>query len=140
MQTWIIYAVLSMIFAGVTAIFAKYGLQNVSADAGLAIRTLVIFAIISSITVVGQKYREFTNLTSLQVWLLIFSGVTAALSWLFYFRAIKEGPVSYVAVIDKGSIVITLALSFLLLKEPMSPKIIVGSLMIVAGMLLLVFK
>jgi transporter family protein len=140
MQTWIIYAVLSMIFAGVTAIFAKYGLQNVSADAGLAIRTLVIFAIISSITVVGQKYREFTNLTSLQVWLLILSGVTAALSWLFYFRAIKEGPVSYVAVIDKGSIVITLALSFLLLKEPMSPKIIVGSLMIVAGMLLLVFK
>jgi transporter family protein len=140
MQTWIIYAVLSMIFAGVTAIFAKYGLQSVSADAGLAIRTLVIFAIVTGMTVVGQKYREFSNLTSLQVWLLILSGVTAALSWVFYFRAIKEGPVSYVAVIDKGSIVITLALSFLLLKEPMTPKVIVGSLMIVAGMLLLVFK
>src|SRR5689334_4524802 len=126
MQTWMVYAVLSMIFAGVTAVLAKYGLQNVSADAGLGIRTLVIFAIIAAINVVGEKYKEFVNLTGLQLTLLIFSGITTTLSWLFYYRALKDGLVTYVAIIDKGSIVITLLLSFVLLKEPMSPKVIAG--------------
>jgi transporter family protein len=140
MPTWIIYAVLSMMFAGVTAVLAKYGLQSISADAGLGIRTFVIFIIVGAITLVGQKYREFTNLSSLQLWLLVLSGVTTTLSWVFYYRAIKEGPVSYVAVIDKGSIVITLLLSFVLLKEPMTPRIVVGALLIVAGMLVLVLK
>lgn len=140
MQTWMIYAILSMIFAGVTSVLAKYGLQNISADAGLGVRTFVIFVIIAAITIIGQKYKEFVNLTSLQLTLLILSGVTTTLSWLFYYRAMKEGLVSYVAVIDKGSIVITLALSFLLLKEPMSPKIIAGGLLVTAGLLVLVWK
>ncbi len=140
MQTWMIYAILSMIFAGVTAIFAKYGLQNISADAGLGVRTFVIFVIIAAITIIGQKYKEFVNLTGLQLTLLVLSGVTTTLSWLFYYRAMKDGLVSYVAVIDKGSIVITLVLSFLLLKEPMSPKIIVGGLLVTAGLLVLVWK
>lgn len=140
MQTWMIYAILSMIFAGVTSILAKYGLQNISADAGLGVRTFVIFVIIAAITIIGQKYKEFVNLTTLQLTLLVMSGVTTTLSWLFYYRAMKEGLVSYVAVIDKGSIVITLVLSFLLLKEPMSPKIIAGGLLVTAGLLVLVWK
>jgi transporter family protein len=140
MQMWILYAVLSMIFAGVTSILAKYGLQNVSADAGLGIRTFVIFIIVTAVTVAGQKYKEFTNLTSLQLWLLVLSGVTTTLSWIFYYRAIKDGPVSYVTVIDKGSIVITLLLSFILLREPMSSKIIIGSLLMIAGMLVLISR
>jgi transporter family protein len=140
MQTWMIYAILSMIFAGITAILAKYGLQNISADTGLAVRVFVIFVITSVITIVGQKYKEFTNITSWQLWLLILSGVATTLSWIFYYRAMKEGPVSYVAVIDKGSIVITLLLAFFLLKEPMSPKIIAGAILITAGLIVLVWK
>jgi transporter family protein len=140
MQTWMIYAVLSMIFAGVTSIFAKYGLQNISSDAGLGIRTLVIFVLIAAINIIGQKYKEFANLTGLQLTLLILSGVTTTLSWLFYYRAMKDGLVSYVAVIDKGSIVITLLLAFFLLKEPMSPKIVAGAILITAGLILLVWK
>lgn len=140
MQTWIIYAILSMIFAGLTSVLAKYGLQNISADFGLGIRTTIIFLIITAINLVGAKYREFTNLTSLQLTLLIASGITTTLSWIFYYRAMKDGPVSYVASIDKASILITLLLSFLLLKEPVTPKILAGGALILVGMLVLVWK
>ena len=140
MQIWMIYAVLSMIFAGVTAVLAKYGLQNISADFGLGIRTAIIFVIITFLNVVGAKYKEFGNLTNLQLALLLASGITTTLSWIFYYRAIKIGPVSYVTAIDKASILITLLLSLLLLKEPVTPKIILGSLLIFIGMLIIVWK
>ena len=140
MQTWIIYAILSMIFAGLTSVLAKYGLQNISADFGLGIRTTIIFLIITAINLVGAKYREFANLTSLQLTLLVASGITTTLSWIFYYRAMKDGPVSYVASIDKASILITLLLSFLLLKEPVTPKILAGGALILVGMLVLVWK
>jgi transporter family protein len=80
------------------------------------------------------------NLTGLQLALLIASGITTTLSWMFYYRAMKDGLVSYVAAIDKASIVITLLLSFVLLKEPVTPKIIAGGLFIIVGMLILVWK
>ncbi len=140
MPTWMFYAILSMVFAGLTSILAKYGLQNISADFGLGIRTTVIFVFITVINIAGAKYKEFTQLTSFQWMLLIASGIATTLSWIFYYRAMKEGPVSYVAVIDKGSLLITLLLSFLLLKEPMTPKIIVGALLVFAGMLVLIWK
>lgn len=140
MQTWMIYAVLSMIFAGVTAVLAKYGLQNISADFGLGIRTTVIFLIITAMNLVGAKYKEFSNLTNVQLVLLLASGVTTTLSWIFYYRAIKEGTVSYVAAIDKASILITLVLSFVLLKEPATPKVIIGGAFILVGMLVLIWK
>lgn len=140
MQSWIIYAILAMIFAGLTSVLAKYGLQNISADFGLGIRTTVIFVIITVINIAGAKFREFSNLTGLQLTLLVASGITTTLSWIFYYRAMKDGLVSYVAAIDKASILITLLLSFLLLKEPLTPKIITGAILIFAGMLVLVWK
>lgn len=140
MQTWIIYAIISMIFAGLTSVLAKYGLQNISADFGLGIRTTVIFVIITAVNLIGAKYKEFANLTTLQISLLIASGVTTTLSWIFYYRAMKDGLVSYVAAIDKASIIITLLLSFFLLKEPMTPKIIVGASLIFIGMIVLIWK
>jgi bacterial/archaeal transporter family protein len=140
MQTWILYAILSMIFAGLTSVLAKYGLQNISADFGLGIRTTVIFIIIVVMNVVGSGYKEFTNLTRFQIAMLIASGVTTTLSWIFYYRAMKDGLVSYVAAIDKGSIIITLLLSFTLLKEPVTPKIVVGGFLILVGMMVLVWK
>jgi transporter family protein len=103
MQPWLIYAILSMIFAGITAVLAKYGLQNISADFGLGIRTTVIFIIITAINLTGAKYKEFGNLTIVQTALLVLSGITTTLSWVFYYRAMKDGLVSYVAAIDKAS-------------------------------------
>lgn len=140
MQTWLLYAILSMIFAGVTAILAKYGLQNIGADFGLVVRTSIIFLIVSLMSLASQNYKEYFNLTRMQLFLLIASGVTTTLSWIFYYRAIKDGPVSYVAAIDKGSIVITLALAFILLKEPVNAKILVGATLIFAGMIVLIWK
>lgn len=140
METWILYAILSMIFAGITSVLAKYGLQNINPDLGLGIRTTTIFFLITAINIIGSKYKDIPLLTGRQAALLILSGITTTLSWLFYYRAMKDGPVSYVASIDKASIVITLLLSFLLLKEPVSPKILVGGGLIFAGMLVLVWK
>ncbi|MES2005729.1 MAG: EamA family transporter [Bacteroidota bacterium] len=140
METWILYAILSMIFAGLTSVLAKYGLQNINPDLGLGIRTTTIFFIITAINLIGSKYKDLPLLTGKQSMLLIVSGITTTLSWLFYYRAMKDGPVSYVAAIDKASIVITLVLSFVLLKEPATPKVLIGGGLIFAGMLVLVWK
>ncbi|MBL0740681.1 EamA family transporter [Chryseolinea lacunae] len=140
MQTWVLYAILSMIFAGLTSVLAKYGLQNISADFGLGIRTTVIFVIITTLNIVGARFKEFASLTTVQIVLLIASGITTTLSWIFYYRAMKDGLVSYVAAIDKASILITLLLSFFLLKEPVNAKIILGGALIFAGMIVLIWK
>jgi len=132
METWIIYAILSMIFAGLTSVLAKYGLQNIHPDLGLGIRTTTIFILIASINIFTDKIKGFS--------LLVCSGITTTLSWLFYYRAMKDGLVSYVAAIDKASIVITLTLSFIILKEPVTLKILLGAGLIFIGMLVLVWK
>ncbi|MEQ9442449.1 MAG: EamA family transporter [Cyclobacteriaceae bacterium] len=140
METWMLYAILSMLFAGVTAIFAKYGLENVSADLGLVIRTSIIFALVLLTGFWNNATSGISNLTGKQFFLLLASGVTAYLSWLYYFRALKDGPVTYVATIDKASIVVTLVLSFLLLGEPLKPQVLIGGGLILVGMLVLVWK
>lgn len=140
MQVWVFYAILSMVFAGITSILAKYGLSSVSADLGLGVRTTVIFFLIVMINIFGDRFREIGQLTGRQTLLLVLSGITTTLSWVFYYRAMKDGLVSYVAAIDKGSIVITLVLSFLLFREPVTPKILIGGGLILAGMLVLVWK
>ena len=140
MESWILYAIISMIFAGLTSVLAKNGLQNINPELGLGIRTTTIFFLITAINVIGSKYKELPLLTSKQTLLLVLSGITTTVSWVFYYRAMKEGPVSYVAAIDKASIVITLILSFVLLKEPATPKILIGGGLIFIGMLVLVWK
>lgn len=140
METWIIYALLAMFFAGVTSIFAKYGLENISADLGLVVRTTIIFLLVMITGFWGDSFADIPKLTQKHVLLLLASGITAYLSWLFYFRALKDGQVSYVTAIDKASIVVTLALSFLLLKEPLSMKVIIGGGLVFAGMLVIVWK
>lgn len=140
MEKWILYALLSMLFAGVTSVLAKYGLQNINADLGLGIRTTTVFFLIVVFTLVTDKLKDLPLLTNRQLLLLIVSGVTTTLSWVFYYRAMKDGPVSYVAAIDKASIIVTLGLSFILLKEPMTPRVLIGAGLIFIGMLLLVWK
>ena len=140
METWIIYAILSMVFAGLTSVLAKYGLQNINPDLGLGIRTTTIFFLIVGFNLVTDKLKDLPLLQSRQLFLLILSGITTTFSWIFYYRAMKDGLVSYVAAIDKASIIITLVLSFILLKEPMTPKIILGGSFIFIGMIILVWK
>ena len=140
METWVLYAIISMIFAGLTSVLAKYGLQNINADLGLGIRTTTIFILITAFVLITDKTKDLALLTTRQTILLICSGITTTISWIFYYRAMKDGLVSYVAAIDKASIVITLVLSLLLFKEPATPKIIIGASLIFVGMLVLVWK
>lgn len=140
MEKWIIYAIVSMIFAGFTSVLAKYGLQNINLDLGLGIRTVTIFLLITSYNAATAIYKDLSLLTTKQTILLVCSGITTTLSWLYYYRAMKDGLVSYVAAIDKASIIITLLLSFTLLGEPITLQVLIGAGLIFAGMLVLIWK
>ena len=129
-----------MIFAGITSILAKFGLQNINADLGLGIRTATIFILVSILVFSTDKLKDLPQITSKQFILLVLSGLTTTISWVYYYRAMKDGPVSYIASIDKASILITLLLSFVLLKEPVTPKIILGGTLIFIGLVVLVWK
>ena len=136
-ETWLLYALLSMLFAGLTAVLAKFGLQQINADLGLAVRTAVIFGFVGINTLLGKSWRDWPALTPKQLLFLVLSGLATTLSWVCYYRAMKAGPVSYVAAIDKGSIVVTLLLSAWWLGEPLTPKLLLGGGLIVTGLLVL---
>ncbi len=140
MKNWILYSVISMFFAGLTSVIAKFGLKNISSDLGLAVRTTVVFGFVLLNFFIFQETKEIHNLTTKSILFLVVSGLTTTLSWIFYYKAIQIGEVSYVASIDKGSILITLLLSFILLKEPVTPKIIIGGGLILIGLIVLVWK
>lgn len=140
MKNWVLYSLISMFFAGLTSVIAKMGLKNVSSDTGLAVRTIVVFVLVWINAIAFQSIKDFKNLTKSDVLFLAISGVTTSLSWIFYYKAIKIGNVSQVALIDKASILITLALSFLILNEQFTWKVGLGATFILAGLLILTFK
>lgn len=137
---WKYYALLSAFFAALTAIFAKIGVKDINSDLATAIRTAIIMLITWGIVVVGGHQGEVKAIGS-HTWLfLLLSGVATGLSWLFYFKALQVGDVSRVAPIDKLSVVITICLSFLFLKEPVSPRVIIGAVLITCGSIVMLIK
>jgi bacterial/archaeal transporter family protein len=140
MKNWVTFSLISMVFAGLTSVIAKMGLKNVSSDTGLAVRTIVVFVLVWVNAMAFQSTRDFKNLTKSDIMFLAISGVTTSLSWIFYYKAIKIGNVSQVALIDKGSIIITLLLSFLILNETFTWKVGLGAGFILTGLLILTFK
>ena len=137
---WRLYALLSALFAALTAIFAKMGVKNINSDLATAIRTTIILILTWGIVLFGQHVHEIREV-SRNTWLfLILSGVATGLSWLFYFKAIQLGDVSRVAPIDKLSVVITILLAFIFLKEQVDLKGIIGALLITAGSVLMLMK
>ena len=137
---WLIYALLSAVFAALTAIFAKAGLKDVNSDLATAIRTAVVLLITWGIVLFRGNAGGLPNLSRNNWLFLILSAIATGLSWLFYYRALQLGKVSEVSVIDKGSIVFTVLLSFLFLREPLTPRIIVAVVLIFGGMMVLVWK
>lgn len=130
-----------MLFAGFTSVIAKFGMKGLSSDVALAIRTSVVFTIVIVNAFLFQSaYKELKQSPTQNTLFLVLSGVTTSLSWIFYYRAMKEGQVSYVASIDKASIVVTLILSFFILNEPVTPKILIGAGFIITGMFILIWK
>lgn len=137
---WKYYALLSAFFAALTAIFAKIGVKNINSDLATAIRTTVILLLTWGIVAAGRHLGELRDIGR-HTWLfLILSGIATGLSWLFYFKALQTGDVSRVAPIDKLSVVMTICLSFLFLKEPVSPRVILGAVLITAGSIVMIVK
>ena len=135
---WKYYALLSALFAALTAVFAKVGVKEINSDLATAIRTSVILFITWGIVFAGNHTAEVKGISG-HTWIfLILSGAATGLSWLFYFKALQVGDVSRVAPIDKLSVVITICLSFLFLKEPVSLRVIIGALLITGGIVMLI--
>lgn len=130
---WIFWALLSAVFASLTSIFGKIGIENVESNLGTAIRTIVVL-VMSWIMVFDTKEHQGITHISRKSWLFLFlSGITTGLSWLCYYRALQDGPASVVVPIDKLSILVTVVFSTLILKEKLSRKAAFGLLLILAG-------
>ncbi len=140
MAPWIIFALLSAFFAALTAIFAKLGLKDVNSDLATAIRTAIILFITWGIVFWKGTSNQMTSLSKNNWLFLTLSAFATGFSWLFYYKALQIGKASEVSAIDKGSIVFTILLSFLFLKEPLTPRILAGAGLIFAGMLVLIWK
>lgn len=137
---WKDYALLSALFAALTAIFAKIGVKDINSDLATAIRTSVVLCITWGIVVAGNHVGEAKGITA-HTWLfLVLSGAATGLSWLFYFKALQTGDVARVAPIDKLSVVITIGLALIFLKETVSARVIVGALFITAGSIKMLYK
>ncbi len=137
---WKYYALLSAFFAALTAIFAKIGVKDINSDLATAIRTLVILFITWGIVLAGNHLNEIKSISWHTGLFLVLSGAATGLSWLFYFKALQAGDVSRVAPIDKLSVVITICLSFLLLKEPVNARVVFGALLITCGSIVMLIK
>ena len=140
LPSWLVYALLSAFFAALTAIFAKAGLKDVNSDLATAVRTAVVLLITWGIVLARGHAKELPGLSRNNWLFLILSAFATGLSWVFYYRALQLGKVSEVSVIDKGSIVFTILLSFLFLREPLTPRVILAAILIFAGMLVLIWK
>lgn len=141
MEKWIVYAIISMLFAGITSVVAKFGMKDLSSDTALVIRTSIVFLIVvANAFLFRNAFTELQKAPAKNLIFLAISGITTSVSWIFYYRAMKLGQVSYVASIDKASIVVTLLLSFILLKEPMTAKVLTGAGFILTGMIILIWK
>lgn len=137
---WKVYAILSALFAALTAIFAKVGVKDVNSDLATAIRTSVILVLTWGIVLFGQHVCEIREVSK-NTWIfLVLSGLATGLSWLFYFKAIQLGDVSRVAPIDKLSVVITILLAFIFLHEQVNLRVVIGALLITAGSVLMLMK
>ncbi|MBC7615744.1 MAG: EamA family transporter [Pedobacter sp.] len=135
---WKFYAVLSALFAAATAILAKIGIKGINSNLATAVRTVVILFIAWGIVLASGEIRELKTLTRNNLLFLGLSGLATGLSWIFYFKALQTGDVSKVAPIDKLSVAIALGLAFLILKEPIDAKTLVGAGLIVTGSIVII--
>jgi len=140
MEKWIAYAIISMVFAGFTSVVAKMGLAGITGELGLTIRTLFVSVFVLGFAAFAVPVQELAALNRMNLLWLGLSGVTTTLSWIFYYKALKIGDVATVALIDKGSVVVAILLAWLLLKEVITLRIILGAAMIIAGLLVIAKK
>jgi len=136
-MNWLIFAFGSAFFAGLTAIFGKLGVEGMNSNLATFIRTIVIFFVVGGIITARNEWELPQHIAAKPLTFLILSGIATGLSWLCYYRALQLAPASWVAPIDKLSVVIAIMLGVLLLGEPISMKLVFGASLILAGVLVL---
>ena len=137
---WLFYALLSAVFASLTSILGKIGIDGVESNLGTAIRTVVVIVMSFVMVAVTGKVNEIKNIHKKELAFILLSGLSTGASWLFYYRALKDGEASIVVSIDKLSILVTIAFSFFVFKEKLGKKSFIGLISIVMGTLLLLIK
>src|SRR4051812_46782205 len=139
-QNWFIWALLSAVFAALTAIFAKIGLEGVNSDFATLIRTFVILFVLLAFVFLTNKWMNPFALNAKTWTFLVLSAIATGASWICYFRALKLGPASKVAPVDKLSVVLVAIFAVLFLKEKQSARDWVGILLVAAGVVVLGWK
>jgi len=134
---WMIYAVLSAVFASLTAILGKIGIVGVESNLGTAIRTIVVLIMAWVVVFMTNKQKEIKYIDKRSLKFICLSGVTTGFSWLCYYKALQDGQASLVVPIDKLSIIVTVAFSYICLKEKLTKKSFLGLVFIVTGTLTL---
>ena len=135
---WFVFALLSAVFAALTSILAKIGIEGVASNLATAIRTMVVVVMAWGMVFLTGAQRGIGGITPRGWLFLALSGLATGASWLFYYRALQIGDTARVAAVDKCSIVLTMILAFLILGEKPAPKTVCGVLIIAAGTLVLV--
>lgn len=135
---WFVFALLSAVFAALTSILAKVGIEGVNSNLATAIRTVVVLVMAWGMVFVTNTQGGLTDISRKSWLFLILSGLATGASWLCYYRALQIGEASKVVPIDKLSVVITLVLAFVFLHERFTPKSLIGCLLIGAETLLMV--
>ena len=139
-KAWLIYAILSAVFASLTSILGKIGIENVESNLGTAIRTVVVLIMAWIIVFITKKQNNVKKIDKKSLIFLILSGIATGGSWLCYYKALQDGLASIVVPIDKLSILVTVLFAYMFLKEKLSKKAVLGLALIVAGTLALLIK
>ena len=137
---WFLFAILSAIFAALTAILAKIGIENVNSNLATAIRTVVVVVMAWGMVFLTNAQNGIFSIGKKSWIFLILSGLATGASWLCYYKALQIGEVSEVVPIDKLSLVITIALAFIFLHEEISAKSLIGCVLIGIGTFIMVIK
>lgn len=137
-MNWIVWALLSALFAAATALLAKVGVAHIDSNLATAVRTTVVVVFAWGIALALGKQGELKDLDRRTLMFLGLSGIATGLSWLCYFRALQLGPASRVAPLDKMSVPLVMVFAWLLLGEKLSPMTIAGGVLITAGAVVMV--
>jgi transporter family protein len=135
---WIVYALLSAFFASLTSILAKIGIENINSNLATAIRTVVVLVMSWAVVFATGKHSDIANIGNKNLLFLVLSGMATGLSWLCYYRALQTGEASKVIPIDKFSLVMGMILAFIVLKETVKIKTVIGGALITIGTFILI--
>lgn len=136
-MSWVAYALLSAFFASLVAIFGKIGISNIDTTLATTVRSLIMFLFLAGVSIYLGVFDKVKQLDQKAIIFITLSGIAGALSWLFYFYALKKGPVAGVAALDRLSVVFVVILAILFLNQEITIKVIIGGILLAIGAILL---